>query len=98
VRNNVNRLVNCETANLNKTVNAAVRQLDNIKLLSERIGFGNLPAPLREAAGLRLKYPDASLKELGDLCDPRLGKSGINHRLRKLDEIAEKIRNDAPSF
>ena len=93
VRNNVNRKVNCETANLNKTVNAAVRQLENINLVRERVGLSNLPDPLREAAELRLNYPDVSLKELGDLCDPRLGKSGINHRLRKLDDIAEKIRS-----
>ncbi|OPY55738.1 MAG: Sporulation transcription regulator WhiA [Pelotomaculum sp. PtaU1.Bin035] len=93
MRNQVNRLVNCETANLNKTVNASVRQLENIKLVRDTIGFDQMPASLREAAELRVKYPDASLKELGDIMQPRLGKSGINHRLRKLEEIAEKIRD-----
>lgn len=92
MRNQVNRLVNCETANLNKTVNAAVRQLENIKLISETIGLDSLPPPLKEVAELRLSYPDANLKELGDMCGPRLGKSGANHRLRRLEEIAEEIR------
>ncbi|MDD3654539.1 MAG: DNA-binding protein WhiA [Desulfotomaculaceae bacterium] len=93
VRNQVNRLVNCETANLNKTINASVRQMENIKLVRDTIGFDHISASLREAAELRVKYPDASLKELGNYMQPRLGKSGMSHRLRKIDEIAEKIRN-----
>jgi len=92
MRNKVNRLVNCETANLNKTVNASVRQLENIKLVRDTVGFDHIPVSLREVAELRVKYPDASLKELGDFMQPRLGKSGINHRLRKLEEIADNIR------
>lgn len=92
VRNQVNRLVNCETANLHKTVNAAIRQLENIELIRDSLGFAKLPGSLREAAELRIKYPDASLKELGDMMQPQLGKSGVNHRLRKLEEIALKIR------
>ncbi|MDD4169346.1 MAG: DNA-binding protein WhiA [Desulfotomaculaceae bacterium] len=92
VRNQVNRLVNCETANLNKTINASVRQIENIKLVRDTIGFDHIPVSLREAAELRVKYPDASLKELGNYMQPRLGKSGMSHRLRKIDEIAEKIR------
>lgn len=95
VRNQVNRLVNCETANLNKTINASVRQLENIKLVRDTIGFDNIPFSLREAAEIRVKYPDASLKELGDYMQPRLGKSGMSHRLRKLEEIAEKIRSES---
>jgi len=93
MRNQVNRLVNCETANLNKTVNASIRQLENIKLVGDTVGFDHIPPSLREVAELRVKYPDASLKELGDFMQPRLGKSGINHRLRKIEEIAEKIRS-----
>lgn len=92
VRNQVNRLVNCETANLNKTVNAAVRQLENIELIKNTLGLEKLPDTLREMAELRLKYTEASLKELGSMFQPPLGKSGVNHRLRKLEEIAEKIR------
>lgn len=92
MRNQVNRLVNCETANLNKTVNASVRQLENIKLVRDNMGFEHIPVSLREVAELRVKYPDASLKELGGFLQPRLSKSGINHRLRKIEEMAERIR------
>lgn len=93
MRNQVNRLVNCETANLNKTVNAAVRQLDQIKYLAGTIGLDKLPRSLREAAELRLQYPDATLKELGEFWDPPVGKSGVNHRMRKLERLAEKVRS-----
>lgn len=91
MRNQVNRLVNCETANLNKTVDASVRQVENIKRISSTIGLQGLPDPLREIAELRLEFPDASLKELGEMLHPKVGKSGVNHRMRKLDELAEKI-------
>lgn len=93
MRNNVNRLVNCETANLSKTVNAAVRQVESIKLIQKEIGLQRLPQNLREIAELRLSYPDESLKELGEMLDPPVGKSGINHRLRKIEKIAEEIRS-----
>jgi len=93
MRNQVNRLVNCETANLNKTVDAALRQVDNIVLIRDTVGLSHISESLREAAELRLKYPDASLRELGDMMRPRLGKSGVNHRLRKLEDIAEKVRS-----
>lgn len=96
MRNNVNRLVNCETANLNKTVNAAVRQKENIDLIKDTIGLEKIPKPIREAAELRLKYPDACLAELGKLMQSPLGKSGVNHRMRKIEEIAEKIRGNKP--
>lgn len=96
MRNNVNRLVNCETANLNKTVNAAVRQIENIDLIRNTIGLDKIPEPLREAAELRLKYPDACLAELGKLMQSPLGKSGVNHRMRKIEEIAGKIRVNKP--
>lgn len=93
MRNNVNRLVNCETANLSKTVNAAVRQVESIKLIQSKIGLKRLPKNLREIAELRLNYPDESLKELGEMLDPPVGKSGVNHRLRKIEKIASELRN-----
>lgn len=92
MRNSVNRIVNCETANLNKTIGAAVRQIDNIKLLQKEIGLENLPERLREVAEVRLAYPDINLKEVGELLKGGVSKSGVNHRLRKIDEMAEKIR------
>jgi DNA-binding protein WhiA len=92
MRNNVNRIVNCETANLEKTVNASVRQVENIRYIMENIGPDALPDSLREIAELRLAYSDANLAELGQLLNPPLGKSGVNHRLRKLDRIAESHR------
>lgn len=94
MRNNVNRIVNCETANLEKTVNASVRQMENIRFIQSTIGFSKLPENLVEIANMRLEYSEASLKELGETLHPRLGKSGVNHRLRKLDEIAERIRDN----
>ena len=94
MRNNINRIVNCETANLGKTINASIRQIENIEYIRERIGLANLSPSLREIADLRIKYPDASLRELGDMLSPQVGKSGVNHRLRKLDKIAEDHRNN----
>jgi len=88
MRNQVNRLVNCETANLQKTVNAAVRQVDRIHLIDRKIGLGKLPDTLREAAELRLDHPDATLQELVQLAGGQIGKSGMNHRLRNLERIA----------
>jgi hypothetical protein len=93
MRNSVNRLVNCETANLNKTIGAAVRQIDNIRLLEREIGLENLPDKLREVAEIRIQHPDMNLKEIGELLKGSVSKSGVNHRLRKIDELAEKIRN-----
>ncbi|MGY4688986.1 DNA-binding protein WhiA [Salibacterium sp. K-3] len=94
MRNSVNRLVNCETANLNKTVGAALRQVENIQLVAGRIGLENLPEKVREMAELRVKYQDVTLKELGEMVPSGpVGKSGVNHRLRKIDQLAEKIRN-----
>ncbi len=92
VRNQVNREVNCETANLNKTVDAGLRQVESIRMIRDRLGLENLPIRLREVARLRLEYPESSLKELGEMMQPKLGKSGINHRIRKLEEIAAEIR------
>lgn len=92
MRNSVNRRVNCETANIAKTVNAAARQVEDIEYLKLHYGFQNLSDSLREMAEIRLENPDAPLKELGELFQPPIGKSGVNHRLRKLSELAEKIR------
>lgn len=92
MRNQVNRLVNCETANLQKTVSAALRQLENINYIADTIGLAKLPKTLRETAEFRLNNPDASLKELGEMWDPPVGKSGVNHRMRKLERLAEKLR------
>ena len=92
VRNDVNRKVNCETANLNKTVNAAVKQVEDILYLKGRGKLTNLPKPLLEIADLRLEYQDASLKELGDMLNPPVGKSGVNHRLRKISNYANEVR------
>lgn len=92
IRNNVNRKVNCETANLNKTVSAAVRQIEDIKLIYKR--KINLPENLEEIANLRLENPDTSLIELGKMLKVPIGKSGVNHRLKKLQEIAEELRKN----
>ena len=94
MRNNVNRLVNCETANLSKTVNAAVRQVESIRFIEKTVGLGRLPKNLQEIAHLRLENPQESLKELGEMLEPPIGKSGINHRLRKLEKIAQEIKED----
>jgi DNA-binding protein WhiA len=93
MRNSVNRIVNCETANLEKTVNASIRQIENITYINDFIGLHNIPRNLKEIAQLRLQHSEASLKELGEMLDPPLGKSGVNHRLRKLDKIAEDLRS-----
>lgn len=93
MRNSVNRIVNCETANLNKTIGAALRQVENIKFIDQTIGIDNLPEKLREVARLRIEHQDVTLKELGEMVSTgTVSKSGINHRLRKIDEIAEKLR------
>lgn len=94
VRNSVNRKVNCEAANINKTVNAAVRQMEDIRYLESVRRLETLPDGLADIAMLRLANPDASLKELGEMLVPPVGKSGVNHRLRKLSQLAEKIRQD----
>lgn len=91
MRNSINRRVNCETANISKTVNAAAKQISDIEKIRDRIGFSNLPENLREMAIVRIEHPDASLKELGQYLVPPVGKSGVNHRLRKLSEMADEL-------
>ncbi len=92
MRNSINRQVNCETANINKTVVASSKQLEDILYIQNQTGLGKLTEGLEEIARLRLEYPEASLKELGQLLDPPIGKSGVNHRLRKISIIADHIR------
>ena len=92
VRNTVNRRVNCEAANIYKSVEAARKQIEDILLIKEKIGFSNLPANLKQIAELRLENPEMPLKELGEELDPPVGKSGVNHRLRKLSEIAKALK------
>lgn len=98
MRNNVNRKVNCEAANINKTVNAAVRQLEDIRYLEAVEGLEALPDGLADVAAARLAHPDASLKELGEMLSPPVGKSGVNHRLRKISQLAEDLRQDKEEF
>ncbi len=93
MRNSINRRVNCEAANIQKTVQASTRQVEDIIYLRDYYGFSRLPDNLREMAEVRLAYPEAALKELGEYLSPPVGKSGVNHRLRKLSELAEKLRS-----
>ncbi len=92
VRNSVNRRVNCEAANINKTVSAARRQIEDIEYIKNTVGLDQLPVNLRDVAWARLEDPEAALKELGAMLQKPLGKSGVNHRLRKLSSIAQNIR------
>lgn len=92
ISNNVNRKVNCETANLSKTINAAILQCENIRFIFQKKGFEYLSEPLENVAKLRLKYPEASLSEIGKMLNPPISKSGVNHRLRKINYIAERLR------
>ncbi|MGQ9496735.1 MAG: DNA-binding protein WhiA [Desulfotomaculales bacterium] len=94
MRNRVNRLVNCDTANVNKAVDAGVRQQENVKLVVNTLGLANLPSPLREIARLRLAHPGASLRELGELARPPLTKSCVNHRMRRLESLAQALRRE----
>ena len=94
VRNQINRSVNCEAANLQKVVNAALKQVEDIEYLIQHSGWESLPPPLAQMARIRLEHPEESLQELGRLLDPPVGRSGVNHRLRKLSQMAEKLRQE----
>lgn len=94
MRNSVNRQVNCETANINKTVSAAVKQVEDIRYIERMVGLDTLSDGLREMALLRLQFPEAALKELGDMLSPPVGKSGVNHRLRKISSIADELKEN----
>lgn len=93
MRNSVNRIVNCETANLSKTVDASIRHIESIKFLAKVGKMDRLSPQLKEIADIRIEYPDASLKELGAMLSKPLGKSGVNHRLNKIERIANEYRN-----
>ena len=92
IRNQVNRLVNCETANLQRTINAAMKQIENINLLIKYDEYDELPKVLKQTANLRLNNPEASLTELAELLN--CSRSAINHRMRKIDALAMQIRKD----
>ena len=94
IRNNVNRQVNCETANLNKTISASVMQIEAINYLKKVKKYEELPTGLQEIAELRLEYPEMSLKDLGSLLEKPLGKSGVNHRVKKIIEIADEAKKE----
>ena len=91
-RNDINRLVNCETANLNKTINASVNQIEDINKIKKAGKFNELPETLKEIAEVRINNPEMSLIELGKLLDKPIGKSGVNHRLKKLSQISEELK------
>lgn len=94
MRNSVNRIVNCENANLNKVADAATKQIENIKLIDDIVGLNKLPVKLQQVAITRVTHPEVSLKELGDLVEGGpISKSGVNHRLRKINEYADKVKN-----
>lgn len=97
VRNSVNRQVNCETANLNKTVSAAVKQIEDIEYIRDTVGLDSLSEGLQQMAELRIRYPDTPLKNLGEMLVPPVGKSGVNHRLRKISETAWELRQNSIS-
>ncbi|MDU5334779.1 DNA-binding protein WhiA [Enterococcus sp.] len=93
MRNSVNRLVNCETANMNKTIDAASKQIENIHFIESTVGLQSLPEKLQEIAELRIQNPEISLKELGEMIPSgAISKSGINHRIRKINDFAENLR------
>ena len=93
MRNRINRAVNCDNANIERTLKAAEKQVIDIELIDETVGIDSLPETLQEIARVRYENPDISLKELGALLIPPISRSGVNHRLVRLSEIAEKIRN-----
>lgn len=94
MRNSVNRRVNCETANIGKAVNASVKQVEDIRIIKESGAYRSLPDTLKEMCDVRMEYPGMPLKELGEMMNPPMGKSGVNHRLRKLSEIADNLRHE----
>ena len=93
MRNDINRRVNCETANIKKTVSAAMRQIEDIEYIERTKGLKSLNPSLRQIAELRISEPDADLATLGTMLNPPISKSGVNHRLRKISKIAEEMRN-----
>ena len=93
MRNSINRQVNCEAANLGKTISAAVKHVEDINFICSKVGLEHIPESLAQTAKVRLENPEATLKELGELMDPPLGKSGVNHRLKQLSAMADDLRS-----
>ena len=98
LRNNANRATNCDSANVQRAVTAASRQMQAIERLIAAKGESSLPPALLETAKLRLQYPEVPLEELGRLCDPPVGKSGVNHRIRKLEQMARELDQQEKSI
>lgn len=96
LRNNVNRLANCDSNNIDRTIKTAQTQIEDIEFIDEHLGIEKLPPPIKEIANLRLMEPNASLAELGEMCSPPIGKSGVNNRIRRLTEIARTLREGKP--
>lgn len=92
MKNSVNRMVNCETANLNKTVDAAILQIEDINFIKQKGKFEDLELDLREVADLRVEHPEASLREIGQMLEEPIGKSGVNHRMKKIHALAEELK------
>lgn len=93
VRGNINRAVNCETANISKTVNASMKHIEDIEYIHNTCGISGLPPGLIEVARVRKEHPQMSLQELGQMLDPPVGKSGVNHRLRRISKFADELRS-----
>ena len=93
VRSSINRSVNCETANIDRTVRASAKQIEDIRLVFEKAGEDKLPDDLREIAVLRLENPDMSLRDLGKLAEPNISRSGVNHRFERLAKLADELRH-----
>ena len=92
IGNDINRRVNFETANIEKTVSAAIEQIEDIQYIADKAGLSTMPEQLEEVARLRLQLPDATLKEIGQMLTPPIGKSGVSHRLRKISTVAAILK------
>jgi hypothetical protein len=94
VRNKANRIANCDAANIDRTLKASDKQIADIEYISEKVGLENLPADLAEIAEVRLEFPEMSLRELGEALEKPIGRSGANHRLKRISEFADKLREE----
>jgi hypothetical protein len=94
VRNKANRIANCDAANIDRTLKASDKQIADIEYISEKVGLENLPPDLEEIAEVRLEFPEMSLRELGEALEKPIGRSGANHRLKRISEFADKLREE----
>lgn len=92
IKNNVNRVMNCESANMDKTIDASLKQIEDIELIRQVIGLESLEDNLREIVEIRLEYPEYSFKQIGEKVNPPISKSGVNHRFKKIKSIAENLK------